>query len=62
MKEKQVGVKQQAVFPGCVEPGLRGAVGGEVPEVGLPDPVRALGAFLWNLNLCLRQWEAIRSM
>lgn len=38
MEEEQVSVKQQAVFPGCVEPGLRVAVRGEVGELGHKDP------------------------
>lgn len=29
---------KQAVFPGCVEPGLRVAVRGEVGELGHKDP------------------------
>lgn len=54
MEKKQVSVKLQAVFPKCVEPGLRGAVGGsEVQKVGQTDPTRALGAFLWGLTLML---------
>lgn len=44
MEEKQVSVKLQAVFPGCVEPGLRGAVVGEVQKVGQADPTGALGS------------------
>ena len=39
-EEEQVSVKQQAVFPGCGEPGLRVAVRGGVGELGHKDPVR----------------------
>lgn len=34
MEEEQASVKQQAVFPGCVEPGLHVAVRGEAGELG----------------------------
>ena len=37
MEEEQGSVKQQAVFPGCVEPGLQVAVRGEVGELGHKD-------------------------
>lgn len=46
MEEKQVGVKLQVVLSGCVEPGLRRAVGGEVQEVCQADPTGALGLTL----------------
>lgn len=54
IQEEQVSVKEQAVFPGCVELGLRGAVGGEVQEAGQAGPVGALGAFLRSLSSVLK--------
>lgn len=61
-EEEQVSVKQQAVFPGCVQPGLRAAVGGEVGELGHADPVGpcepSYGVWTWSS----RQWEAIGGM